>query len=452
MTRKILATLLLCLATFPLPTVGATDLPQYVRAGLFYDDSQLVSANLENLDNFGAGYQFGYFDQKTNFVYLGETTHTQITMVRGGTVYRTGKDFSTSSGDQAMGGYHVIHSSPYNSYQEALTVAETLSGGFVAWINGEFQVRMGTFTSEANAKAVGSNVAQASATLINMVKSGTTELIFQFDGGSSYPFGVSPDVTGHSDPITWFKNIKYRGAFQYQRVSGGSLTVSNVVALDSYLKGVVPFEMSPSWPIEALKTQAVSARTYVTKQILSSTHGSSNFDVCNTAHCQVYYGTGGPSTSSPSVNSDSAVDQTSGMYLWYQDTLAGTYYSSSFGGGSESVYNVWRSSSVDAYPYLCGVVDPYEQLANSINYYSSWNLTFTTSELTTLLNGKGLGVGSSVSSLEAVYSDTGNVIELIIHWSSGRTNTLYPTEMRYSSWLALPSIHFTINQDLPSVS
>lgn len=445
-----LVTFLACSLCFFTQAVGASDMPEMARVGLYYSDTALTSANLAN--ETGEGYQFGYFDNKTDFVSLGQTTQTAITMVRGGTVYRTGNNFSTSSGDQTMGGYHVIHSRSYATYDEAYAVASTISGGFVAWIEGEFQVRSGFYTSSSAAQAVGASVASPTSTVINMVKTGTTDIILQFDGGSSYPFGIAPDITGESDPLTWFKNIKYRGAFQYQRISGGDLVVSNVVEVDSYIKGVIPFEMSPSWPVEALKAQAVSARTYVVRQIINVTHKSENFDICNTAHCQVYYGTGGPYTATPSTNSDSAVDQTSGMYLWYNSSLAGTFYSSSHGGGSESVSNVWRSTPQSDYPYLAGVIDPYEQLASSINSRSSWTYTFTSNELTTMFNGKGLGVGSSVSSLESVYSPTGNVIELIIHWSNGKTNTIYPSEMRYTSWLNLPSIHFAINQSLPTLS
>ncbi len=140
------------------------------------------------------------------------------------------------------------------------------------------------------------------------------------------------------------------------------------------------------------------------------------------------------------------------MYLWYQDSLAGTFYSSSHGGASESVSNVWTSTAQSSYPYLKGVIDPYEQLANGINSRSSWTISFTSQELTSMLQGKGYGVGTSVSALETVYSDTGNVIKLHVHWENGKSNSFGPTEMRYTSWFALPSIHFAINETLPSIS
>lgn len=58
--------------------------------------------------------------------------------------------------------------------------------------------------------------------------------------------------------------------------------------IDDYVKGVLPYEMSPSWPLEALKAQAVCARTYA---LLQTKHYKSyKFDVCNTTDCQVYQG------------------------------------------------------------------------------------------------------------------------------------------------------------------
>ncbi len=449
--KKIFILLCLCLC-ITLPEAQAVSITT-MRVGLYYGSSQLTSANLANIN--GSGYRFGYYSDKTNFVQLGQTTETAITMVIGNTVYLSGNDFSTSGTGTALGAYHALHSTGYSNFDAANAVASTLNAGFVAWIDGVYQVRSGSFTSSAeattHANAIGGSVVGTSGYSINMVKTGTTELIFQFDGGSSRSLAVEQDVTGHADPQVWFKNIQYRGGFQYERVSQGNMVVSNVIDLDSYVKGVVPYEMSGSWPLEALKAQAVCARTYGVLQAQAVRHSSENFDICNTACCQVYYGNGGPNISNPSDTSDQAVEETSGMYLWYGNTLAGTYYSSSHGGASESVTNVWGTAQ-SSYPYLCGVIDPYEQLANSINSRSSWSVSFTKAELTTMLNSKGYGSGSSVSALETVFSATGNVKDLIVHWDNGKTNTFGPSELRYSSWFNLPSIHFVINETLPSIS
>ncbi len=61
---------------------------------------------------------------------------------------------------------------------------------------------------------------------------------------------------------TWFQGYKYHGGFRYERIGGGDLTVVNVVDLETYIKGVIPYEMSSDWPLEALKAQAICARSY----------------------------------------------------------------------------------------------------------------------------------------------------------------------------------------------
>lgn len=450
---------ILCILLFLTSPTTLANTFDDIRVGLYYDSTELTSANLANSE--GTGFQFGYYENKTDFVKLGQTTETSITMVIGDTVYLSGSTYYTTaptSSSAVLGCYHVIHSKGYASYNEALTQANKLEDSFVAWIEGDFQVRSGTFTTSSEATNHATElgglgeVAGTSGYSINIVKLGTLDLIFQFDSGKSTGLGVLPDTSGNTDPQTWFKNILYRGGFQYQRLTRGNLTVSNILPLESYLKGVVPFEMSASWPLEALKVQAVCARTYGAQQIQKVTHASCNFDLCNSAHCQVYYGMGGPATSKPSTTSDQAVEETADMYLWYDNALAGTFYSSSHGGASEAVSNVWRTTAQSAYPYLTGVIDPYEHLASNINSKSSWTVTYTKDELTTLLQGKGYGVDTEVSFLQTTYSPTGNVTALTVHWVNDKTNVFYPDYLRYTSWFNLPSIHFIINKDLPQVT
>ena len=103
---------------------------------------------------------------------------------------------------------------------------------------------------------------------------------------------------------TWFKGYRYYGGFRYERIGGGDLTVVNILDLETYIKGVVPYEMSSSWPLEALKVQAVCARSYAYINIHSGKHTSYHFDVCNTTDCQAYYGRGdetAPLTRPPSA-------------------------------------------------------------------------------------------------------------------------------------------------------
>ena len=252
-----------------------------------------------------------------------------------------------------------------------------------------------------------------------------------------------PDVTGADTVRTWFKGYRYCGGFRYERIGGGDLTVVNIVDLETYIKGVVPYEMSNSWPLEALKVQAVCARSYAYINIHSGKHTSYHFDVCNTTDCQAYYGAGTNSSSyQANERTDQAVDETAGEYAWYDGQVIEAFYSSSHGGASESVYNVW-GTSLEQYPYLCGVEDPYEADMASKNSYSSWTVSYTSSELAQRLQARGYNASSGIASLTLMYSDLGNVIQVRVTYGNGESNDLKPTSIR--SVFGVSSIRFTVN-------
>lgn len=416
-----------------------------LRVGLAYGSSALVSANLENNTNYGSGYRFGYYDSNLDFVELGRTSSsvTQLTMIKTQNVWVSGTSYSTSNnGGSLIGCFHVQLPGSYNSYNAASAAASAYSDGFVAWIDGQYQVRVGAYETEmeaqSRASSVGGTVVGTSSYAVNVTETGKAKILFQFDGGSSKALGIMPDVTGVGETRTWFKSLRYPGGFRYERIGGGNLTVVNIVDMEDYLKGVVPYEMSDSWPLEALKAQAVCARSYAYNSL--NHHSSYHFDICNGTDCQVYYGYGGKGVNN--ANAARAVEETAGVYALYNGKPIEAFYSASHGGASESVYNVW-GSSLTTYPYLCGVKDPYEADVDSINPYSSWTVSYTTSSLTQRLQSKGYGSGTSVASLDLTYSDLGNVIAVKVNYANGQSNTIKPTNMR--SVFNVSSIRFQVN-------
>jgi stage II sporulation protein D len=118
--------------------------------------------------------------------------------------------------------------------------------------------------------------------------------------------------------------------------------------MQEYLYGVVPREMSKTWPLEALKAQAVVARTFAITNQNKFMHLGFNMD--NSVLSQVY---GGYDWEGPISNQ--AVDETIGMLLYYNTTLASAYYHSNSGGYTANSENVWSSEV----PYLRSVFDPY---------------------------------------------------------------------------------------------
>lgn len=423
---------------------------EMVRVGLAYGSGALVNANLENNTGYGSGYRMGYFDDGLDFVELARTDEdeTQITMVKTQNTWVNGTSYSNSdNGGDVIGCYHVLVESGYRSYEQAAADAQEYRDGFVAWIDGDYQVRAGSYTSrqeaEYAAQSLGGTVAGTSSYAVNVTRTGTAEILFQFDGGDALALGVMPDVTGADTVRTWFKGYRYCGGFRYERIGGGDLTVVNIVDLETYIKGVVPYEMSNSWPLEALKVQAVCARSYAYINIHSGKHTSYHFDVCNTTDCQAYYGAGTNSSSyQANERTDQAVDETAGEYAWYDGQVIEAFYSSSHGGASESVYNVW-GSSLEQYPYLCGVEDPYEADMASKNSYSSWTVSYTSSELAQRLQARGYNTSSGIASLTLTYSDLGNVIQVRVTYGNGESNDLKPTSIR--SVFGVSSIRFTVN-------
>lgn len=434
-----------------LPTVlAAGSGGEMVRVGLAYGSGALVNANLENNTGYGSGYRMGYFDDDLDFVELAWTDEdeTQITMVKTQNVWVNGSSYSTSdNGGDVIGCYHVLVEDGYRSYEQAAADAQEYRDGFVAWIDGDYQVRAGSYTSrqeaEDAAQSLGGTVAGTSSYAVNVTRTGTAEILFQFDGGDDLALGVMSDVTGADTVRTWFKGYRYYGGFRYERIGGGDLTVVNIVDLETYIKGVVPYEMSSSWPLEALKVQAVCARSYAYINIHSGKHTSYHFDVCNTTDCQAYYGAGTNSSSYQATErTDQAVDETAGEYAWYDGQVIEAFYSSSHGGASESVYNVW-GTSLEQYPYLCGVEDPYEADMASKNSYSSWTVSYTSSELAQRLENYGYDASSGIESLTLTYSDLGNVIQVRVNYRDGGSDTIRPSSMR--SVFGISSIRFTVN-------
>ena len=434
-----------------LPTVlAAGSGGEMVRVGLAYGSGALVNANLENNTGYGSGYRMGYFDDDLDFVELAWTDEdeTQITMVKTQNTWVNGTSYSNSdNGGDVIGCYHVLVESGYRSYEQAAADAQEYRDGFVAWIDGDYQVRAGSYTSrqeaEDAAQNLGGTVAGTSSYSVNVTRTGTAEILFQFDGGDALALGVMPDVTGADAVRTWFKGYRYYGGFRYERIGGGDLTVVNILDLETYIKGVVPYEMSSSWPLEALKVQAVCARSYAYINIHSGKHTSYHFDVCNTTDCQAYYGAGTNSSSYQATErTDQAVDETAGEYAWYDGQVIEAFYSSSHGGASESVYNVW-GTSLERYPYLCGVEDPYEADMASKNSYSSWTVSYTSSELVQRLENYGYDASSGIESLTLTYSDLGNVIQVRVNYRDGGSDTIRPSSMR--SVFGISSIRFTVN-------
>jgi SpoIID/LytB domain protein len=148
-----------------------------------------------------------------------------------------------------------------------------------------------------------------------------------------------------------FNDRSYRGILEVFGNSRNTLTLVNELPLEEYLLGVVPNELSPTTfgQIEALKAQAVAARTYIVKNMGQSR--AEGYDICDTDACQVYFGAG---TEDPM--SSRAVAETRGIVATYNGQPINALYSSTCGGRTESSENIFT----EKFPYLVSVMCVYK--------------------------------------------------------------------------------------------
>jgi SpoIID/LytB domain protein len=135
-----------------------------------------------------------------------------------------------------------------------------------------------------------------------------------------------------------------------------------VVSMDQYIYGVVPDEMPASWQPEAIKAQAVAARTYAAWS--RDQHASRYYQICDTTSCQVYGGVAGED-----ARSNAAVRATAREILTYAGKAAFTQFGSSSGG--------WTSPG--SFPYLTAQADPYDDFAG--NPVHDWSTTLNAATL-----------------------------------------------------------------------
>lgn len=143
---------------------------------------------------------------------------------------------------------------------------------------------------------------------------------------------IRPKTTGFlCQKRTW-----YRGKFIVRNVGSNNVTLINDIPLEQYLKGVVPSEMPSKWNQEALKAQAIAARSYAVATSAAGKHSSKGFDLVDTTIDQAY---GGASAEKATTNK--AVTDTKGIILVQDKKVLPTYYHASSGGQTK----VWDSGS-----------------------------------------------------------------------------------------------------------
>ncbi len=259
---------------------------------------------------------------------------------------------------------------------------------------------------------------------IEMGSTGFTSLD-KFDGSGYSKISVHP-TDGN---IICCDGVEYRGYIYLERRTAGDLLVINYVGTDEYVSSVLGKEMNYTWPMEALKAQAVCARNFVLTR--GSTHREYGFDVCTSTHCQVYGG-----VKSEHENTRRAVEETSGVIATYKGEIVGLYFFATSGGATEDVENVWGGK----YGYLRSVEDTYENPEKASRY--KWTVTYSREQIEEKLMKSGIDIGKLEEIEISSVSDTGRVLQM----------TFYGTEDSYTvkkekcrTILGLYSQKFTIH-------
>ena len=153
-----------------------------------------------------------------------------------------------------------------------------------------------------------------------------------------------------SDSPIYVDKIKrnYGGAISF-RVNNKKLDIVNRVDMDEYLKGVLPKEMSPSFPMESLKAQALCSRSFAINNYNKFIKNGYNLD--DTTRSQVYYG-----KDVEEKTTNKAVEETIGQVIKYDGKVAETIFCASSGGYTVASSEAWGGNSV---PYLISKEDPY---------------------------------------------------------------------------------------------
>jgi len=217
----------------------------------------------------------------------------------------------------------------------------------------------------------------------------------------------------------------YRGAFEAVPEGDSSLNVVNALAVDQYVKGVIPNESPPSWPPAELKAQAVASRSFA----LSSGRDGNGFDLYSDTRSQVYKG-----LESEYTTTNEAADATRGQVLMYEGQVAQTLFSACSGGKTESIKNVFGT----AIPYLVGVPDPYDSACP----LHTWTLEFSGPEISSRLAGLIDGKLKQVVITKTGYSP--RIIEAKLVGTGGVTSAtgeqLEVALGGYSTWMTFQKV------------
>ena len=389
---------------FAIGSYAAESEPEYVTVGLMYGSD--VTVGFETVSTVGFSVYAATVERTERFL---EEIYTidlpKISVVCDDNLSQSAYTYSIydTSKKCVVGGYHLEVKKDLDTLEEAEEMLERVVDGlekegsdmhpFIAYIDGAYKIRIGDYSSEERiatkkksipdlASEIKMVTATPSDTCVSIVDPETNTIYFEFDDGGDRRLGLSAlPKKGEKQYLKTPADRLYDGVFLYERyvtdtVDGVALT--NMLPLEDYIAGVVPYEISPDWPEEALRAFAITVRSY-TAQNFNRHYSAYGFDICNSTHCQVYRGV----TRTNDAVYD-AVESSAGLVLTDGENIVTTYYSSSMGGYTASAKDTWGG---DDAPYMVPVYTPWERYSEHNN--GIWQSEVSGEELAEYLRSKG---------------------------------------------------------------
>ena len=384
------------------------------------------SVGAEAMTDIRVGLVAQYKDKDVITVYnkrimLGYASEKEFT---GGEVFYGESGFSFEPDDST----YIVKTTVYSSYDEARKgIGQNNKAELIP-------VLKGPKTWQLYERSDGSS-AVAREHLIRVTFGKSSFLIDAVEGNAGKTYSPYPQikaVNAKNDPsckIISLGTRSYRGRIEIVR-SGGKLTAVNIISIEAYLCGVVTCEMSKSYDPEALKAQAVCARSYALYKSGFTCRGtiSNPYSLSDTTASQVYRGVTGESK-----EAIAAVKATVGEVIYSGNDLVETFYFSTSGGSTESGIDVWgiKSAIYNSKP------DLYELNPEK----KPWVITYTLEKTGELLRNSGTDVGTVKSLKEMIVTGTGRVTSLKVTGSKA-TRTLGLQEAQ--SVFGLPSAKYKV--------
>lgn len=237
-------------------------------------------------------------------------------------------------------------------------------------------------------------------------------------GVYSGPIKIIP--VGNTKIIVVFNRQKYyyRGNIEIDiDREHRKLNVINIIGIEEYLCGVLKKEISPRWPKEVLKAQAVAARTFAIFNM--NKYIDKGYNICASTNSQAY---GGVNHEDPLTNK--AVDETRGVIITYKGKPINAVYHSDSGGYTEDSENVWGSFL----PYLRSVESKFEEKVSPPHH--TWSYSINEKDLTEKLQKQGYEINSVVSIEPVRKSETGRTSEVVFTTDNNKAINMKTNDFR----------------------